>query len=229
MEHIKEFSRHAKSYDAHTVVQKEIAAYLVSQIKNNPQTILDLGCGSGAIFKNLQHKVEHFIGVDSSQKMCELHPKSNNIHIINANFDTQDTLLHVKQYAPFDLIISSSALQWAKNIEDILEFCKTSTKNIAFSIFTDGTFKSIYELTNIQTFLPSAKEMIKLIENYYTIEFELKSYKLYFDDNISKFRYIKRSGVSGGKRQLNITETRKLIKEYPHDYLEFEVLVVKSI
>jgi malonyl-CoA O-methyltransferase len=229
LEHIKEFSRYASSYDEYNIIQKEVASSLLSKIQNHPKRILDLGCGSGVLCKNFNQPFELFIGVDSSHEMCKLHPTANNIHIINANFDTEDFFLHVKRYAPFDLIISSSALQWAKNIENILEFCKKNANHIAFSIFTKGTFQSIYELSKIKSFLPSYEELLKTIEKYYKIDYEVKKYKLYFKDNISKFRYIKKSGVSGGKKQLNISETKALIKEYPHEYLEFEVLVVYSV
>lgn len=40
------------------------------------------------------------------------------------------------------------------------------------------------------------------------------------------FDYIKKSGVSGGEKRLTISQTKKLIKEYHLDYLEFEVLFV---
>jgi malonyl-CoA O-methyltransferase len=42
------------------------------------------------------------------------------------------------------------------------------------------------------------------------------------------FRYIKKSGVSGGEKQLSYKETRHLMETYPLDYLEFEVLFVKA-
>jgi len=42
-------------------------------------------------------------------------------------------------------------------------------------------------------------------------------------------RYIKQSGVSGGKKQLSYKEIKRVIKDYPLDYLEFEVLFVKAI
>jgi len=40
------------------------------------------------------------------------------------------------------------------------------------------------------------------------------------------FKYIKRSGVSGGKKQLNYKQMKKIMQNYPLDYLEFEVLFV---
>jgi malonyl-CoA O-methyltransferase len=42
-------------------------------------------------------------------------------------------------------------------------------------------------------------------------------------------RYIKKSGVSGGVKQLGYTEMKTLMLEYPLSYLEFEVIFVKVI
>jgi malonyl-CoA O-methyltransferase len=42
------------------------------------------------------------------------------------------------------------------------------------------------------------------------------------------FNYIKKSGVSGGEKQLTYKQTKQLMKNYPLNYLEFEVLFVKA-
>jgi malonyl-CoA O-methyltransferase len=41
-------------------------------------------------------------------------------------------------------------------------------------------------------------------------------------------RYIKKSGVSGGQKKLSLKEIRKLLKNYPLNYLEFESITLKS-
>jgi malonyl-CoA O-methyltransferase len=43
------------------------------------------------------------------------------------------------------------------------------------------------------------------------------------------FQYIKRSGVSGGEKQLGFKEIKVLMNSYPLDYLEFEVLFVNTV
>jgi malonyl-CoA O-methyltransferase len=40
--------------------------------------------------------------------------------------------------------------------------------------------------------------------------------------------YIKKSGVSGGEKKLTYKQVKNLIKNYPLDYLEFEVLFVDA-
>lgn len=228
LEHIKEFSRYAFSYESHNLIQREVAKKLVNMIDNQPQNILDLGCGSGAIYKNLPFTCKNFVGVDSAKGMCELHPKGTHISIINESFESSKLYEELRLKNNFDLIISSSALQWSKDLNSLMKLCKDTSENILFSLFTANTFKSIYKLTNLQSFLPSSEEIIKTVQTYYDIEYHVEAYKLFFEDNLSKFRYIKKSGVSGGKRQLNLSQTKKLIKNYPLEYLEFEVIYIKS-
>ena len=225
--HIKEFSRHAYHYGEYTIVQKEVARYLVQGVHSHPRSIVDLGCGCGEIYRNITWEMDTFIGVDSSQEMISLHPTCKEVSIINADFES----LHVRQkLQPFyDLMISSSALQWSKDIEKMIEWISLTCKEGAFAIFTDKTFETIYALSGLATFLPNAQKLTTLFEKYFTCKHEIKSFKLPFPDNISKFRYIKYSGVSGGEKKLSVAQTRALIQNYPHTYLEFEVLFVWGV
>lgn len=222
--HIKEFSKNAYRYDDYTALQQEIAHYLVSHITNSPQSILDLGCGSGAVFKNITWQIERFTGIDSAPTMCERHPVGENIEILCEDFESPTLLTRLKP--PYDLLISSSALQWANDIEALMAQMSFTCKEGAFAIFTDKTFATIYEMSHLPTFLPNAKSLVTLFENHFTCKYEIKTYRLFFDDNLSKFRYIKKSGVSGGEKRLSVAQTKALIQNYPHEYLEFEVLFV---
>ena len=54
---IKEFSRFAHQYDQHNEIQTQVAKTLVSKLPaRRYENILDLGCGSGAVAKNLQER-----------------------------------------------------------------------------------------------------------------------------------------------------------------------------
>jgi len=220
--HIKEFSKNAHSYDEYTALQQDIAHHLISHITSNPKTILDLGCGSGAVFKNITWKIDNFTGIDSAQNMCERHPISKEVKIICDDFESPT--LFSKLTPPYDLLVSSSALQWASDIEALITQIALSCKEGAFAIFTDKTFETIYTMSELPTFLPSAKALVYSFEKNFECHHEIKMFRLFFDDNLSKFRYIKKSGVSGGQRHLNVAQTKALIQNYPHKYLEFEVL-----
>ena len=198
---------------------------LISSIKSKPKKILDLGCGSGAVYDLIDWEVEQFTGIDKADQMCALHPDGSKIRLLHEDFENAE-LLHGLGH--FDMVISSSALQWATDLEKLLENIAGITDEVAFAIFCDGTFKTIYEMTQMQSFLPQSAYLEKILQKYFTCDCETINYRLEFPDNISKFRYIKQSGVSGGKRKLNVEQTRRLIKEYPLAYLEFEVLFCRG-
>ena len=42
------------------------------------------------------------------------------------------------------------------------------------------------------------------------------------------FKYIKGSGVSGSRKVLDYKQSKRLFREYPLDYLEFEVVFIYS-
>jgi len=222
--HIKEFSKNAHTYDAHTAVQKEVAHYLVSKILHQPKCILDLGCGSGAVYRSISWPIDRFTGVDSAQAMLAQHPTCKGIDTRCEDFES--AVFQQALSPSYDLIISSSALQWSRDIEAMIRFCSLTCKEGAFAVFTDKTFESIYAQTGLQTFLPNAQTLLGLFENDFTCRHEIKTFKLFFEDNRSLFKSLKKSGVSGGEKKLSITQTRALIQTYPHRYLEFEVLFI---
>ncbi len=221
--HTNEFSRRAKSYEKYNIIQKKVVQKLISSIDSKPKSILDLGCGTGGVYELIDWEVDNFIGIDKADQMCILHPKNKKISLIQGNFDNEQLL---KSLGSFDIVISSSAMQWTKDLKLLLKNISNITDKIAFAIFCDGTFKTIYKITQLHNFLPSSADVIDSIDKYYTFTHEIKTYKLYFEDNLSKFRYIKKSGVSGGKKKLSFKETKNLIENYPLDYLEFEVIFI---
>ena len=51
---IKEFSRFAHQYEQHNMIQIQVAKRVVEKLpKNAYGTILDIGCGSGQILRNI--------------------------------------------------------------------------------------------------------------------------------------------------------------------------------
>ncbi len=225
---MKEFSKNAKSYNKHNIIQKKVAKELVSIFEKKYKTILDLGCGSGEICRLIEWDFERFVAVDSSKKMCSLHPKSDNIIVLNMDYENPLLYKKILKNAKFDIVCSSSSLQWCRDLDKTVEMFSEIAKDCIVSVFCDGTFKTIYQTCELNTFLPSYAKVVDIFSKYYDITYKREFYELYFKDNISKFRYIKKSGVSGGKRKLDYKQTKNLIKNYPLEYLEFEILYIKG-
>lgn len=222
---VDEFSRFAHKYKEYNSVQSQVASYLSSRIEKKHYTqILDLGCGDGELYKSLDEAIsfEKFIALDYAKEMLLLHPTHPKIEKVYGDFSTINALdIDYTQ----SLILSSSALQWSKDIEQILSSISHKSQNIYLSIFTSNTFKTLHQTASLSSPIydkDSLKEMIsKTIKN---VSFETKTYTLTFDSTKEMLRYIKRSGVSGGEKRLSIKEIKQLIDNYPLNYLEFEIL-----
>ncbi len=226
--HISEFEKHANTYNSFAPIQQYIAKELVHHIDFEPKTILDLGCGTGEIYKNISWKIDKFFGVDYSPSMCNLHPKDEKVNIFCDDFESVDFKNKAKALSPFDLVMSSSSLQWATNLQEMFDFCSNISDRVAFSIFTRGTFKTIYKMTQRESFLPTCEEVKNFSKVFKNPKIIKKIYKLDFIDNISKFRYIKNSGISGGNAILNYKKMKYLLENYPYSYLEFEVIFITN-
>lgn len=222
-----EFSKYALEYNSYNIIQAKVVDKLLSLIDSKPQYILDLGCGRGALCKAIDWKFTSFTGVDFAPGMLKLHPKSENIECIYGDFN--DTLLFntlaKKQY---EYIFSASALQWADNLEDVFKNISTCNTPISLAIFTSGTFATLNKTANLEPLLRSATLVKELSEKYFQANFEVVQYKLEFQSTREIFRYIKKSGVSASRNVLTYKQTKKLMKEYPLNYLEFEVAFISS-
>jgi len=222
---VQEFSRFANQYDSYNSVQSEVAKRLVSMIKSKQyKSIIDIGCGSGLIYKNLTQSnisFREFTALDFSMEMLDIHPNSKEINKIHFDFNKQQNFELLQQY---DCVISSSALQWSSDLDMTLgEIAKLSTEYY-FSFFTANTFSTLHKIADIKSPIYSFKHLQNSISKYFDCSFEIVKYNLSFDTVYEMFQYIKKSGVSGGVRQLSYAKTKELIKNYPLNYLEFEVL-----
>ncbi len=223
-----EFTKFADAYGNYNSIQKRVVEELISTIpQTKPQRVLDLGCGNGLFYKQTSWPIEHFMGVDFAPRMLELHPKGENIECIYGDFN-DPALFEQLAFYEFDRIVSASALQWAEDLERTFGMIAALNAPISLAIFTSGTFKTLYESAQIEPLIRSQEEVVKTAQHFFTCKAELKTYALEFNDVREMFRYIKRSGVSGNRNVLNYKQTKALMRDYPLNYLEFEVLFLTT-
>jgi malonyl-CoA O-methyltransferase len=220
-----EFSKHALEYNRYNLIQNRVIKKLLSHVSQKPKNILDLGCGNGSLCKAIDWEYEHFTGVDFAPGMLELHPKSKNIESIYGDFNDKTLFDNLFTYK-YDYIFSASALQWAEDLDLVFQNIKELNAPVALAIFTSNTFKTINETASINSLLRSADEVNELQKKYFNAEFEVVNYKLEFESTRDIFRYIKKSGVSGSRKVLSYKESKKLLNDYPLNYLEFEVAFI---
>ncbi len=224
----EQFEKSANSYEKYSKIQSIGTKLLIDEIKSPLNNIADLGCGSGRIYKEIVKnsiKFNNFYGYDFAKSMLNLHPKGENIFLEAEDFNNI-ALFNKMRRLNLDLIISASALQWAKDIEFTLKECAKSAKLGYFFIFTSNSFKTIHKTINIKSPIVTKEQTLKaFLNNYNPIKVEELEHKLYFDDTLEMLRYIKKSGVSGGLN-LSYKKMKYLIKNYPIKYLEFETLLL---
>ncbi|MCK9492055.1 MAG: methyltransferase domain-containing protein [Sulfurimonas sp.] len=218
-----EFSKNALHYGSYNIIQKRVIERLFNKLDYEPRKILDLGCGSGAVCSKIDWDYDSFTGVDFARGMLELHPKSENIHCIYGDFNDA-SLFRKTLEKKYEHIFSASALQWAEDLERIFYEIKKLDARFSLAIFSSNTFKTLNKTANLTPLLRSAKEIESLQKKHLDAEMEVIQYKLEFESSRDMFRYIKKSGVSGSRKVLSYKETKKLMRDYPLNYLEFEVV-----
>lgn len=223
-----QFSKYAKQYKNHNIIQQIVAKSLVRELKGQPKRILELGCGSGQVFNHIDWDIEYYKAIDFSSSMCELHPKADNIEVKCYDFDTQAFLDEIKDNN-YDVVLSSSALQWSKDLSKIVKHLSYITNEINAVLFTSNTFKTIQEISDRKSPILDEDSIKKAFSKHFECEFETIQYKLEFDNKKDLFDYIKKSGVSGGSASLDFKIAKRLFKEYKLNYLEFEVIFVKTV
>ncbi|RXJ58207.1 methyltransferase domain-containing protein [Candidatus Marinarcus aquaticus] len=221
-----EFSKYANQYNSHNIIQQIVAKSLVRELEFEPKRILELGCGSGQIYRQIYWNVDYYKAIDFSSSMCELHPKGENIEVQCHDFDTQSFLDSIKD-EQYDLVLSSSALQWSKDLSKITHILSQVASQMRAVLFTSNTFKTIQTISQQPSPILSEAKIKEAFSAYFECEFETILYKLEFENKKELFDYIKKSGVSG-ESSLDFKMAKKLYKEYDLNYLEFEVIFVKA-
>ena len=221
-----QFSKYAKEYGNNNIIQQIVSKALVRDIKFKPKKILELGCGSGQVFNKIDWDIDYYKAVDSSLEMCNIHPISNKIDILCTSFDS-DIFFNSIKGEKYDIILSSSALQWSEDIDILLYNLNKISNELNCVLFTSNTFKSIQNITKHKSPILSLQKIKSAFNKVYDCIFEVFNYNLEFNSKKEMFSYIKNSGVSG-KSSLSYKDAKNLYKEYKLNYLEFEVIFVKA-
>ncbi|MGL9725287.1 MAG: methyltransferase domain-containing protein [Wolbachia sp.] len=169
------FSRASSSYDDIAFVQKECAIKLVNLLKSyfpefHPQSILDLGTGTGYIpeilFSSFPQSKFTLNDISPSMlaKIKEKLAMYKEVALVLGDMETLDFGLH-------DLIVSNLALQWVCNLKKMIRKSYDSSNVFVFSCLLDGTFS---EWSRVFT-----KSLLPTPTHQYPSKQELESYLLH--------------------------------------------------
>ncbi len=220
-----QFCKNADAYESYSIIQKKVVKKLLEKITDNPECILDIGCGSGTVYKSMAWHPKKFVAVDFAEGMLKMHPKDENTELSIADFNQKGFLEKFENYR-FERVVSSSALQWGDDLDDIFRQISLLGAPISFAIFTSGTFETLLKTASIPPLLRSIDEIIALSKRYFNAEHEILRYSLEFASVRDMFQYMKKSGVGGGRNLLSVRQMRELMRDYPLNYLEFEIILL---
>ena len=226
----KQFSRFAQKYQQYALIQRDTAADLVTLLpKKSLGNVIDIGSGEGELYRRLKKnrfEFQHFTAVDFSEKMLERHPREENLTTVQGDFDNPE-LFELLRNRNFDTLISSSALQWSKNLPILMHNLAQLAPFAAFSLFGSGTFATLHKTAQVKSPIPDCKTISIAFQSAFTpITIKRNSYRLYFDSPHKMLRYIKQSGVSGGELQLSFREIKQIMEHYPLPWLELETILL---
>ena len=118
----RRFSAAAGRYERVTPVQEEVSQQVMRRIPADaaPACILDIGCGTGRLMGRLRARwpTARLFGLDVAEGMLE---------VARQRYAADEGMAWLRcdamQYegGPFDLIVSSSALQWCSPLEEALQ------------------------------------------------------------------------------------------------------------
>ncbi len=132
----KNFSRSAKEYDKHAVLQKEMADRLLSSLPQiDPKRVLDIGCGTGYLAEKLAEKFPQaeIVGIDIAPGMIEAAGKRKRGNLFFRVDDGEE----LKEKEKYNLVVSNASLQW---MEAPKVFASVAALLDTGGIFTFTTF-----------------------------------------------------------------------------------------
>ena len=146
------FNRAAKSYDNAAILQEEVLSRLLQRlqyIRHRPETIVDIGCGTGRAVPGLQKAYggSRVVAVDLAHEMA-LIARERYRWLAKKRVVTADMERLPFADGSFDLVFSSLALQWCNDLAATLgEFARIGRPGslLMFASFGPGTLQELAE------------------------------------------------------------------------------------
>jgi len=139
------FHQRAADYDQHIAVQKRVVDNLVKHVRSYPgllpNSILDVGSGTGSLLRRL-HSLwpdASLSGLDLAYNMCLRSAEKLGESCLVVNGDAEFLPFSDESY---DLVVSTSALQWARNLSRVLSELRRVMKpgaSLSIAFFCEGT------------------------------------------------------------------------------------------
>ncbi|WP_432205173.1 methyltransferase domain-containing protein [Cetobacterium somerae] len=188
------FNKQFENYDYNAIVQKEVAKKLLTFIDKSKKydTILELGCGTGIFTKIIKSNLI-FSSLDLNDIFDTTNYFDKNIY---RNFFIAN--MESFQFENYSLIVSSSAFQWAENLENLIKNISKNTNELVFSIYSKGNLIEIFNHFGVSLNYKDSQEILNILKKYYTtVKFEEEEFTLNFPTPLKALKHLKETGVTG--------------------------------
>ncbi|KXI30760.1 methyltransferase domain-containing protein [Paraglaciecola hydrolytica] len=143
----RQFSRAATHYDDLATVQGEIAADAKKLLPLQCHTLLDIGCGTGRVTRQLSQQSEHVIAMDLALGM--LKHASSGSHDQSITWIQGDAEQLALLDASLDTVFSSMVLQWCKSPLQVMSEINRVLKmqgQAVLAVMCDGSFTELQQV-----------------------------------------------------------------------------------
>lgn len=221
------FQKSLKTYNNYAIIQKQMAATLVSLIdkKKEYSSILEIGSYTGLLTKEINKKISfnNYLAldiVDSFNFIKDINPKIRFKKCDVEEFNTDEK---------FDLIIAGASLQWCEDFYQTVKKLKTflSKKGVlAISIFGTKNMQEVKESFKAGLKYLSEDE----IKNFFSKNALIKeeNYILGFNNSKEILEHLKYTGVNSTKKLsfLEIKEGLKVLSEKFNNKLTYNPIYI---
>jgi malonyl-CoA O-methyltransferase len=223
------FNNASSSYDATSLIQYQCAEQLVNILRHQardflPQTILDLGTGTGHLpkllypyYPNAVYTLNDMAPEMLLQAQQKLHPSQAARYVLG---DMENT-----PFTDHDLIMSNFAFQWLGDLPSALHKFYNLSQVFAFSCLLDGTLQDWEELLksyNIVSPLrrhPTTRHLTEILDSFTSSSLytKTKEVTVTFPNAYSFMYYLRRLGASASTTSIPYGQLRKVIKNHLDD------------
>ena len=208
------FSKCLDTYNDNATVQKLMAKNLVQMIsKDYCDKVLELGCGTGLLTKEVVNKISFnsYVAIDMVNCADYIKSVSSSIHFTESDIETYKT------NEKYNLILSNASLQWLDNLDTFIENIKTILDGqFLFTVFGGDNFTEMKSFITSPLKYYSVDELKELLADFDMTEIKESKEILEFSTPLEVLHHIKYTGVNAlSETKWTKKDLSEFLKNYP--------------